>query len=264
MKFYIENGFLEYEITGNGVPILFIHGFPLSRKIWSPQIKDLSNIATIISVDLRGHGDLFPFTGPYTMDLLADDCKKLLEYLDIFSPIVICGLSMGGYVIMAMYRKYPDFFRGMILTSTRPEPDSPEGKKNRDVSIRNAQANGIRIIADDMLPKLLSPYTLANNPNLSKRIHKIMMNTSDQGLVGSLQGIRDRPDSVPLLHQIKCPVLIVHGTDDKIIPMKDAEIMEKMIPNSHLVKINNAGHLPNLEQPDKYNLAVREFLNALF
>ena len=101
MKFSIDNGFLEYEIVGSGLPVLFIHGYPLSRKIWSPQLNALSNIATTISVDLRGHGDSYPFDGPYTMDLLADDCKKLLEYLQFFSPVVVCGLSMGGYVIMA-------------------------------------------------------------------------------------------------------------------------------------------------------------------
>jgi len=263
MRFFLDNGFLEYETVGTGIPVLFIHGFPLSRKMWSPQLISLSKIASLISIDLRGHGDSYPFDGPYSMELLADDCVKLMKFLNVLSPFVVCGLSMGGYVIMAMYRKYPEFFRGMILTSTRPEPDPPEGKKVRDESIRNAQVSGTRRIVNTMLPNLFSSVTQTKNPHLSKQIQIMMTKTSVQGIIGALQGIRDRPDSLLLLNQISCPVLIVHGTDDKIVPMNEAELMERKISNSRLVKINDAGHLPNLEQPDKYNQAIRDFLRSL-
>jgi pimeloyl-ACP methyl ester carboxylesterase len=91
----------------------------------------------------------------------------------------------------------------------------------------------------------------------------MMTKTSVQGIIGALEGIRDRPDSVLLLNQISCPVLIVHGTDDKIVPMNEAELMERKISHSHLVKIKDAGHLPNLEQPVKYNQAIRDFLRSL-
>ncbi len=236
MRFFLDNGFLEYETVGTGIPVLFIHGFPLSRKMWSPQLKSLSNIALLISIDLRGHGDSYPFDGPYSMELLADDCVKLMEFLNVLPPFVVCGLSMGGYVIMAMYRKYPELFRGMILTSTRPEPDSPDAKKVRDELIRNTQVNGTRIIADTMLSNLFSSVTLIKNPRLPEQIHIMMTKTSMQGIIGALQGIRDRPDSVLLLNQISCPVLIVHGTDDRIVPMNEAELMERKISNSHIGK----------------------------
>jgi 3-oxoadipate enol-lactonase len=263
MKLLIDDGFLEYEILGNGFPLLLIHGYPLSRKIWLPQMAGLSDIASMISIDLRGHGDSFPFEGPYPMDLLAYDLKRLLDNLNLKKPVVVCGLSMGGYVTMALYRLHPEIFNGMILTSTRSGPDSLEVKANRDASILNAQKHGASFIADNMLLKLFSHVTLSNKPKLVKLIRGVIENTSIQGIVGALQGMKERPDSTILLSQIDCPLLIIHGTDDQLIPVKEAEIMNRQIPNSQLVKITDAGHLPNLEQPEKYNQAVRDFLLSL-
>jgi len=263
MKIYIDDGFLEYEMLGNGIPLLLIHGYPLSRMIWLPQMDELSDVASLISIDLRGHGNSFPFEGSYLMDLLASDCMKLLDDLNIKQPIVVCGLSMGGYVTMALYRINPEIFKGMILTSTRPGPDSPEGKANRDVSILNAREHGASIIADNMLPKLFSPVTLSTKPEIVKMTRGVMAKTSVQGILGALQGMKERPDSSTMLTQINCPVLIIHGTDDQLIPLKEAELMNHQIPTSHLVKITDSGHLPNLEQPEKYNQAVRDFLQIL-
>jgi pimeloyl-ACP methyl ester carboxylesterase len=263
MQIKIANGFLEYEKLGKGIPLLFIHGYPLSRKIWKPQLDGLSDLALSISVDLRGHGDSFAFEGPYSMDTLASDCKRLLDDLTIKSPVVVCGLSMGGYISLAFYRAYPEIFKGMILTSTRSGPDSAEAKANRDASIKNALEFGAIYIADNMLPRLFSPVTLSTNPDLVKTVHEIMVNTSIQGIVGSLEGMKNRLDSTPLLSQISCPVLIIHGADDQLIPQKEAELMDRQIPNSRLIKIAEAGHLPNLEQPDRFNKAVWDFLQSL-
>lgn len=263
MKYQLENGYLAYERIGSGIPLLFIHGYPLSRKIWNPQMDALSDIASIIAVDLRGHGESYPFEGEYRMDLLAEDCHRLLSDLQIKLPIVVCGLSMGGYTTLALFRKYPDLFKGIILTSTRPGPDSPEGKANRDAGIKNVREHGVAFIVDNTLPKLVSPVTFASNQPLVNTIHDIMMETSANGVVGALQGMRDRPDSTPLLSQVECPSLIIHGADDQQIPVAEAETMHQHLPGSRLVIIPEAGHLPNMEQPDVFNQAVREFLIAL-
>lgn len=262
MKIQIDNGFLEYETQGTGIPLLFIHGYPLSRQIWRPQIEGLSVHVLSIAVDLRGHGGSFPFEGPYTMDLLAEDCHQILDSLQLHRPVLICGLSMGGYVVFALYRKYPDLFMGMILTSTRPGADSPEGVANRKAAINNALEHGAGFIANGMLQKIVSPGTLSSKPDLVKTIHKIMADTSVQGIVGASQGMMMRPDSTTLLPQISCPVLIVHGTDDQIIPLREAEMMHQLIPHSHLVKITEAGHLLNLEQPEIFNQAILDFISS--
>jgi pimeloyl-ACP methyl ester carboxylesterase len=263
MKYPLDNGFLAYEVIGNGIPLLFIHGFPLSRRIWKPQLEGLSDIASVISVDLRGHGESFPFDGPYSMDLLADDCNHLLKDLNIKRPILVCGLSMGGYATFALFRKYPQLFKGMILTSTRSGPDSPEGKLNRDMMIKNVYKNGVAFIAEGMLPKLVYPIIMTTKPTLVNNIRNIMLETSVKGVVGVLQGMRDRPDSTPILSEIKCPTLIIHGADDQLIPVREAELMNQQIAHSNLVVLPESGHLPNMEQPEKYNLVIRDFILSL-
>lgn len=263
MKFKLDNGFIVYERNGIGIPLLFIHGYPLSRRIWKPQMEGLPDAASLISVDLRGHGESYPFEGPYTMDLLADDCKRLLDDLNIKSPIVVCGLSMGGYVAMALIRRYPHILRGVILTSTRSGPDSSEAKRNRDAAIINVREHGVSFIVNNMLPKMVSPMALSSKPKLVDTIHNIMMETSVKGIVGALQGMRDRPDSTPLLSQINYPVLIIHGADDQLISIHEAETMKQQIPDSRLIAIPEAGHLPNLEQPEKFNQAIRVFVQSL-
>jgi 3-oxoadipate enol-lactonase len=263
MKLILDNGFLAYDQSGKGIPLLFIHGYPLSRKIWLPQVTNLTGNASLVSVDLRGHGESYPFDGSYSMELLAEDCKRLLDEVNVTTPALICGLSMGGYVTLTLYRKYPLLFAGMILTSTRAGGDSPEGKANRDKSIKNVNEHGVAFIADGMLPKLVSPLTADLDPDLMNTIHDIMLETSVNGVVGALQGMRDRPDSTNLLSQISCPVLIIHGADDQLIPVHEAELMNQQIPNSKLVVLPKSGHLLNLEQPDQYNQAIRDFIQSL-
>jgi 3-oxoadipate enol-lactonase len=263
MRFVLDNGYFAYEQMGDGIPLLFIHGYPLSRKIWRPQLSGLSDIASIIAIDLRGHGESYPFEPPYPMELLADDCQQLVGYLGITRPLVVCGLSMGGYVTMALYRKYPHMFAGMILTSTRSGADSPEGKSNREATVKNVYERGVPYIVDGMLPKLVSPVTLSSRPQLVSSTRRIMLETSVQGVVGASQGMRERPDSSASLSHTSFPVLIVHGADDQLIPVGEAETMRQKIPNSRLVIIPEAGHLPNMEQPEKFNQAVGEFIQTL-
>jgi 3-oxoadipate enol-lactonase len=263
VKFFLDNGFLVYERVGNGYPILFIHGFPLSRKIWNAQQKELTDIVDIISVDLRGSGESYPFEAPYTMELLADDCKRLLESTNITAPVIVCGLSMGGYITLALFRKYPHLFRAMILTSTRAGADSDQGKVNRENTIKNVREHGVSYIVDAMLPKLVSNATLSSRPTLINALRSIMLETSLQGVIGSSQGMKNRADSTSLLSQIKVPVLIVHGADDQLIPTREAKNMHQHIANSRLEIIPTAGHLPNMEQPDQYNQIIRDFIVSL-
>ncbi len=196
------------------------------------------------------------------MELLADDCYRLIKSLNIIKPVFVCGLSMGGYVTFALYRNHPDLFKGMILTSTRAAADSQEGKANRDAGVTNVKERGVGFIADGMLPKTVSPKTLSTNPTLVERIRGIMTETSVNGVMGALQGMRDRPDSTSLLSQISCPVLVVHGADDQIIPASEAKTMALQINGSRLVIIPEAGHLVNMEQPGQFNQAVREFISS--
>jgi len=263
MSVQINNFSMAYTSAGQGAPVLFIHGYPLNRQMWQPQVDGLAAKARILAPDLRGHGDSQAVPGPYTMDLFASDLKVFLDTLDITQRVVVCGLSMGGYVAFAFYRKYAARIVGLILTATRAAPDSQEGKIGRDQAAGTAQENGVDAIVEAMLPKLVSPKTLERKPEVVAKVRAIMQHTSLEGVLGDLAGLRDRPDSTPTLGQIKIPTLILHGADDAIVPLKEAQAMQAGIAHARLEVIPDAGHLLNLEDPKTFNQAVGKFIQEL-
>ncbi len=269
MQVKIDDLSLAYEDHGNGIPILLIHGYPLNRQIWRAQAQGLRKSARLISLDLRGHGESeskagnLPETSAYTMDLLAEDCLKLLDAIHVSQPVILCGLSMGGYISFAFYRKYPERVAGLILAATRASADTPEGKAKRDQAVDLAQTHGVKRIADNMLPIMLSPKTYDSQPELVKRVKAIMQSTSLDGVIGDLLGMKERPDSTPILSQIDKPTLILYGEDDQIIPLTEMEVMQASIPGSNLVIVPDTGHLLNMEQPQAFNQAVQDYLETL-
>lgn len=269
VKIKIDHLNIAYDHAGRGIPLLLIHGYPLNRSLWESQYTDLRDIAQMIIPDLRGHGksdsglwseNELPL---FTMEQLADDCAGLLDHLNITEPVVVGGLSMGGYVTFAFYRKYPDRVAGLILAATRASEDTPEGKANRDKAVELAKQSGAPAIAESMLPKMLSPKTLMSNPELVSRVLEMMQSTSVSGIIGALRGMKTRQDSTSLLPQIDKPVLVLHGADDQIIPLQESQAMAAAIPNALLEIIPDAGHLIPLEQPELTNASIRRFLSQL-
>ena len=248
---------------GKGIPLLFAHGYSLNRSMWQPQLEGLTSVARVIALDLRGHGDAEPAAPPYSMDLFADDLNALLEALSIQQRIVLCGLSMGGYITLAFFRKYASRLAGLILTATRSGADSPEGRLNRDKAIDTVKEKGVTAIVDSMLPKILAPNSYEKKPELVALVRSIMESTSVDGIVGALSAMKERPDSTPDLVQIHVPTLIIHGADDQLIPIQEAQAMQAAITGSTLEIIPDAGHLLNLEQPVTFNHAIRRFLASL-
>jgi pimeloyl-ACP methyl ester carboxylesterase len=254
---------MSYIEEGSGRPLLLIHGFPLSKAIWEPQFDGLAGAARLLAPDLRGHGNSEATPGPYSMDMLADDCLVLLDSLGVKQPAVVCGLSMGGYAALAFARKYPSRLAGLILAATRAGADSAEGKTNREKMATRVREEGIQSVVLSMLPKMLAPKTYETNPALVERVKDIMEETSPQGMIAALLGMRDRPDATHSLERIEVPVLILHGADDQLIPVAEAESMHSAIKGSRLKVLPEAGHLLNMEQPELFNQAVRNFLAGL-
>jgi 3-oxoadipate enol-lactonase len=260
---HLVNSFMmNISDVGDGLPIIFVHGYPLSNRIWEPQTIGLSDVARVIAPDLRGHGKSQVIPGPYTMELFADDLAALLDTLKIQKKVVICGLSMGGYATLAFYRKYAVRVAGLILAGTRAGDDSPQARLNRVATVETARSKGIEAVVNGMLPKMLAPLTADRNDQLVNQVKSIMMSISLEGMIADLQAMKDRPDSRPLLLEITVPVLILHGLDDQLIPSQEAKDMQIAIPVAKIQLIPNAGHLLNLEQSETFNSAVRNFISG--
>ncbi len=258
-----EDFVMAFQDTADRPTLLLIHGFPLNSNLWVPQLDDLEGVVRIIAPDLRGHGNSDDVLGPYSVRMLADDCADLLGHLNVATPFVVCGLSMGGYIALEFYRRYPEHVAGLILTATRAAPDSEEAQANRKRMMEMANKSGVTAVNKAMLPKLFAPQIYQEDEELVTYVQEMMDKTSVNGMVGALAAMRDRPDSRPTLGDIDVPVLIIHGEQDQIIPLAEAQEMVEAIPDAELLVIENAGHLPNLEQPDVFNEAVIEFLGLL-
>jgi pimeloyl-ACP methyl ester carboxylesterase len=245
--------------AGQGQAILFVHGFPLSRAIWQPQIEALSKNFRIIAPDLRGHGESAAPPGAYNMDAFADDLNALLEERKC-GPAVLVGHSMGGYISFAFYRRFPQKVRGLVLFCTRAGADSAEGKANRENLAQRAEREGAAAVAAQMLPKMPAATTTSSRPELVAHVRQIMLATPINGLAGSLRGMAARPSSLELLPTIAAPTLVIAGAHDLIVPPHEAEAMAKAIPNAQWQLISNAGHLASLENPAAVNKRLHDFL----
>jgi len=262
MKVQLNGVEIAYTDQGKGTPILFVHGYPLSRAMWDPQVKGLSSNFRVITLDLRGHGESEAPLWFYTVEMFADDIRALLDHLSI-DQVVLAGFSMGGYVTFAFYRKYRNRVKALILADTRPQADSPEGKQGRFKTAQTAHKQGAGVIADAMLPKLLTPQSIQSRNDLVQNVRKIITGTPVAGIAGDLMAMAERPDSVPLLSEITCPTLILVGEQDGLTPPADAKLMAEKIKKSQLETIPAAAHLSNLEQPDHFNKAVGKFLGSV-
>lgn len=263
MEISVNQQIITYDEAGAGLPVIFIHGYPLDRSIWAAQISGLADAAHVISLDLPGHGGSQPAAEPTTMEFFAARVAAFLDAKKIDRPVVLCGLSMGGYVSMAFARLYPQRLAGLIFTATRAAPDSEEARQNRTKSIETVQKEGSAPVVSGMLPKLVSPATPQQQPALVDAIKHIMQGVPPATVMADLAGLRDRSDSRPTLKELHLPVCFIHGADDQIIPPKEAEEMHAMVPGSTLEIIPAAGHLLNMEQPEQFNSIVRKFLLTL-
>jgi len=253
---------LVVEVRGQGTAVLFIHGFPFAHTIWDHPVGQLERWKRI-APDLRGMGrsdapDLGYSIGTYAEDLLA-----LLDALDV-EEAILCGLSMGGYIAFEMLRRARARISGLILMDTRAEADTADGKKNRDAAILQAKEGGAKAVAEDMLPKLLSPTTTQRNPALVERLRTMMSATPVAGMVGALGAMRDRPDSMGMLPDLTgLPTVVMVGADDQLTPPDRSRAMADAIPGARLEVVPNAGHVLPLEAPDRITSLIRSFVEGL-
>lgn len=251
---------IGYEDVGTGQAVVLLHGYPHDRTLWASQLGALAVPCRTLACDLRGFGES---GGRATsVDDYAADVAAWLTGLGI-ERAVVAGVSMGGYVAFALWRKHPSLVRALILSDTRAKPDDSAAKAKRDEQIDLAQTRGTNVLADQLMAGMVGKTTRNQRPEVAERVHAMIARAPVAGVVGALTALRDRPDSTPTLATIDVPTLIVVGDEDVITPPSEAQAMHAAIPKSQLEIIQGAGHLANLERPANFNHVVSEFLATL-
>lgn len=252
---------LFYDVTGNGPDVVLLHPFPLNHNFWAPVAQQLSSRYRLIMPDLRAHGDSGVGDGPVTMEKLAADLAALCREERIAKAIFV-GVSIGGYLLFEFWRRYREQIAALVLANTRASAETPEGRANRLALADKVLREGTAGFIEEMLPKLLSPVTLSNRPNIVDAARRMMQRMSPEDIAAVQRGMADRPDSIPTLRTIDVPTLIIAGEDDSV-PRAEAELMRQQIPGSQLHVIARAGHYAALEQPHEFARLLRSFFDGL-
>jgi pimeloyl-ACP methyl ester carboxylesterase len=255
--------YLDIPSGGGGRPrgtLVLIHGFPLGPMMWEPQFSLAGRGWRIIVPELRGFGAGAGDPPVTSIDDYAADTIDLLDTLHV-ETAVIAGLSMGGYIAMAMFRHAPRYFLAMVLADTKSPGDSPEAVTGRKAMQQLVRDKGPAATADALLPKLVGDTTRRARPDVIDTLRTLITGNSVESIAGALDALMTRPDSTPTLATIYCPVQIFVGDEDALTPPPLSEQMHRDIAGSELVVIKGAGHMSNLEQPEPFNAALARFLD---
>ncbi len=256
---------LAFDDDGPGPVVVLLHGFPLDRSMWAHQRSSVGALYRVISPDLRGHGESAAPDGIYPVDAMADDVIETLDALQLDGPLVVGGLSMGGYVALSIALRHPDRVRALMLMNTRSAADSPEAARAREEQAGQVEASGdVEPVVARMLPDLFARSTFEAHPELVARVHHQMARTPARAVAGTLRGLAIRPDRTVDLPRIAVPTLVIAGAEDRLIPVEESERLARGIPKARLVTIPDAGHLAPLENHEPTDAAILEFLKSLW
>ncbi|MGA7732730.1 MAG: alpha/beta hydrolase [Chloroflexia bacterium] len=248
---------------GEGTPLVLVHGFPFDGSMWEKQLDGLGDELWVVAPDMPGMGESDPLAldREANMDDYADAIADWAKSEGI-ENLVLAGHSMGGYIAFAFARKYPEMLEKLILIATRPGADADAAREGRYKTAGGVEEKGAVVAADAMFPKLFAPSTYEKDKETTENIRSLMLRQRKRGVIDSLHAMAGRPDSSPDMPRIKAPTLIISGLQDAIIPGSEAEGMHNSITGSRHIAIENAGHLPMLEDARAFNKALREFLEA--
>ncbi|HAD05007.1 MAG: alpha/beta hydrolase [Desulfuromonadales bacterium GWD2_61_12] len=254
---------LSHDDYGTGPALVLIHGFPLNRRMWQPQLKVLGDAGyRVIAPDLRGFGATPPGAGAWTMDALADDIVALLDTLKI-ERAVIGGMSMGGYVLLNLLERYPQRVAAALFLVTRGGGDDAAGKERRTVLAGEVEAGRPGVVTGAFAGLLFARATQSARPGLLAEVAAMMAETSLAGLSGGLRAIRDRRDYLDRLAVCTQPALVIGAQEDQAIPAEHGRILAAALPNAEFHLIAGGGHMVNMEQPEAFNRCLLDFLARL-
>ncbi len=252
---------LAFYDIGAGLPIVFLHPTPLDHDYWRPLIERLPGVRAIVP-DLRGHGaselgsnlptgafSLVPEAPVLTMSRLAQDALELLDHISL-DQAIFAGCSIGGYVLLELWRQAPQRIRGLAFVCSKPQPDTEAGLQKRVVNIHQARAGNVSSMFDGMAQTLIGATARSRRPAIVSELRSRMTLTQD-ALVAVQAGLAARPDSVPTVATINVPVLAIAGGEDGSVSPAEVDAFQAAPGGCSYHVLPNAGHFSAYEQPEK-------------
>ena len=260
MPFARVNGnMLYYRENGEGRLAVFIHGFPLDHSLWLDQLTGLAHVRRCVAVDLRGFGKSDPMIDPsLSMEMMADDVAGLIDALGAEQADIV-GLSMGGYVALALWELRPGLVRSITLMDTKATADDAAARAARDDLADRLLDNGSQNVARHFVESLLGRTPTRH---AQARVRSMVESTRYETIIAALTGMKERPDRTPVLRTISVPSLVVGGEEDILTPPDTIRKMAEQIPGARTTIVPHAGHLPPLENPDVTNEALIELFEG--
>lgn len=247
---------------GTGAPVLFLHAFPLQAAMWDYQIEAVVEAGyRAVALDLPGFGSSPAPADPtaMTMDTYADLAAGVVDALGL-GPVTLVGLSMGGYVAFAFIRRHLELLRALVLADTRAQADDGNAWDDRtEQQATLANSDGLDALAKETVEKVLGRPALRHQ-DLVDYVVALMTGNTPEGLIGALEAMKHRPDSLLTLARVEVPALVLVGSQDRLTPLLEANGLRSRIGDADLVTIAEAGHLSNLENPYDFNEALLAFL----
>jgi 3-oxoadipate enol-lactonase len=241
------------------LPVIFIHGFPFSHRMWDAQVAALSSRYRTIAYDLRGLGDSSLGDGQYTIEGHVDDLLAVMDHFGI-AKAVIAGLSMGGYITLRALERNPERFHAAILCDTRSEADSDEGKIMRARTMAAVKSRGSGWFAEDFVHKVFAAASFTHVPEAVEHIRTTIARTPPLAIAGTLLALAARTSTTGALPGVTVPTLIIVGEHDTTTPPDASRAMHAKIPGSELHIIPDAAHMSPLENPEEVNRVILAFL----
>jgi pimeloyl-ACP methyl ester carboxylesterase len=261
---------LSFSEAGEGLPVVLLHPTPLDRDYWRPLTRELAGIRAVVP-DLRGHGRSelgsglptggfahVPSAPVLTMAQLAADVLTLLDHLNI-SKAVFGGCSIGGYVLLELWRRAPQRMRGMIFVCSKPQPDAEASLAKRMETIARARADGVEALFDGMAQNTVAPSVRKERPEAAAEV-RAQMKLTPEAVVAVQAGLAARPDSVPTVATIRVPVLAIAGAEDSSVTAAEMEAFRAAPGGCELHVLPCAGHFAAYEQPKKVAAFVARWL----
>jgi 3-oxoadipate enol-lactonase len=226
--------------------VLLLHAFPLGARMWEPQRQALYEHEVIAP-------NLYALNGQ-SMDAWA---MELLR--QAWGELVVVGASMGGYCALAIARLAPERVGALVLAGARADADTPERRDDRMETIGRIQNGGAQALWEKMSPLL----TAGASDEAVRTTFAMALEQRADDLVKAVRAMRDRPDSTDVVTSLQAPVLVVVGEEDTLLPPQEARALASSAPNGRAVVVEGAGHLPNIQQPDRFNAELVAFVNEL-